>query len=170
MLAAMPSANLERVSGLLRTAARASGSPHGIVAGQAWNASLQSISHTIIAPRPALCSRLRPQLARRRLDSPPEQWLALGGHIGEAYQVADDIQDVLGKPEDLGKPWGQDQAHNRPSAVAQFGLKGAVERLEWLVRAAIDSNPALPGDRELRALSRNRPNRFVPLGIKRVAA
>lgn len=169
-LAAVPGSSLERVSGLIATAARASGAPHGIVAGQAWECETSiDLSHYHRAKTGALFSAATAAGAQAAGHS-PEPWLALGGHIGEAYQVADDIQDVLGKPEDLGKPWGQDQAHNRPSAVKQHGIKGAVERLEWLVRSAIDSIPRCPGDRELRALIAQQAERFVPLGIKRVAA
>jgi geranylgeranyl diphosphate synthase type II len=47
--------------------------------------------------------------------------------LGEAYQVADDIRDVLGDMQSLGKPVGKDEELDRPSATRQFGLDGAVE-------------------------------------------
>jgi geranylgeranyl diphosphate synthase type II len=34
----------------------------------------------------------------------PATWRALGDRLGEAYQVADDLLDVVGSPDDLGKP------------------------------------------------------------------
>ena len=63
----------------------------------------------------------------------PEPWRALGDKIGEAYQVADDLRDVLCTAEELGKPIGQDAARYRPNAAAQLGGAGAKARLEHLV-------------------------------------
>ena len=75
----------------------------------------------------------------------PEPWRMLGEKIGEAYQVADDLRDVLCDASELGKPIGQDAARYRPNAAAQLGIGGAKARLEELVKAAIGSIPACPG-------------------------
>ena len=40
--------------------------------------------------------------------SEPMAWRLLGEYLGEAYQVADDIRDVISDPALLGKPVGQD--------------------------------------------------------------
>ena len=49
----------------------------------------------------------------------------LGEKLGEAYQVADDLRDVLCDASELGKPIGQDAARLRPNAAAQLGVVGA---------------------------------------------
>ena len=74
----------------------------------------------------------------------------LGETLGEAYQVADDLRDVLCDADELGKPIGQDAARYRPNAAAQLGIGGAKARLEQLVSAAADSIPACPGRAESR--------------------
>jgi geranylgeranyl diphosphate synthase type II len=72
----------------------------------------------------------------------PHAWSVVGARIGEAYQVADDILDVMGNPERLGKPVGQDAAHGRPNAVADLGIAGARKLFDRLVREASSAVPA----------------------------
>ena len=60
-------------------------------------------------------------------------WCLLGERIGEAYQIADDIRDVVSSESELGKPTGRDQALGRPNAVHRLGISAAVERLEELL-------------------------------------
>ena len=57
-------------------------------------------------------------------------WRELGERLGEAYQVADDIADVLSGEADLGKPTGQDLALGRPNAALAMGVDGAMRHLE----------------------------------------
>ncbi len=74
--------------------------------------------------------------------SSPEQRRALdhyGKYIGLAFQVQDDILDVTGDTEQLGKTAGADRALNKPTYPALLGLAGARERAGELHRAAIDS-------------------------------
>ena len=97
-------------------------------------------------------------------------WRMLGELIGEAYQVADDIRDVAGNPELLGKPVGRDEALMRPSACRELGLKGAVAKLNGLVDAAIASIPECPRAAELRMLIRREASHFLPEDIIRLAA
>jgi geranylgeranyl diphosphate synthase, type II len=52
----------------------------------------------------------------------PLGWQKLGFAIGEAFQVADDLRDVAGSQESLGKPVHQDEANQRPNFVAELGL------------------------------------------------
>jgi geranylgeranyl diphosphate synthase type II len=94
----------------------------------------------------------------------------MGEYLGEAYQVADDIGDAAADPEALGKPVGQDAALGRPSAVATFGLNGAIDRLEDLASAAAAAIPRCPGEEGLRKLIRSEAHRLVPKHLARTAA
>jgi geranylgeranyl diphosphate synthase type II len=84
--------------------------------------------------------------------------------------VADDLRDVGGDADELGKPVGRDAALGRRSAVAEFGVAGAIRRLERLVAEAAASIPHCEGAADLQALIRAESRRFVPEKMARVAA
>jgi geranylgeranyl diphosphate synthase type II len=69
---------------------------------------------------------------------------------------------VASSAEELGKPVGQDAAHDRPSAVAEFGLDGALARLQGLTAEAIDSIPDVRGADKLKAMIRAEMKRLLP--------
>jgi geranylgeranyl diphosphate synthase type II len=92
----------------------------------------------------------------------PKQWQALGDCLGEAYQVADDVRDVMGQADLLGKPVGQDAQHDRPNAIANLGLSGAISHFESLIQAASDSIPEGPNAEAMRALVMQESERLVP--------
>ena len=96
-------------------------------------------------------------------------WRALGDFIGEAFQVADDIKDVLAKDGDIGKPVGRDAALG-PECRKFLRVAAAVERLENLLAHAQDSIPACPGRDALRKLVREEASSFVPKKLLRAAA
>ena len=48
-----------------------------------------------------------------------------GGSIGTAYQIQDDILDVMGEEKSLGKPTHQDKAAKKASYVHYYGLEKA---------------------------------------------
>jgi geranylgeranyl diphosphate synthase type II len=86
----------------------------------------------------------------------------LGEALGEAYQVADDIRDVMGQAESLGKPVGQDAQHGRPSAAADLGLAGALSYFQKLMDAAVDSVPSCAYRQAMQQLVRLESERLVP--------
>lgn len=59
--------------------------------------------------------------------------------MGLAFQIRDDILDVEGSTEILGKPQGSDQARNKPTYPALLGLSEARRRADELHQEAIDS-------------------------------
>lgn len=57
-------------------------------------------------------------------------------HIGLAFQVQDDILDVVGETAVLGKAQGADQALNKPTYVSLLGLAGAQQKADELLAQA----------------------------------
>jgi farnesyl diphosphate synthase len=77
------------------------------------------------------------------------EWQALDGYaqdIGLAFQIQDDILDVEGKTEDLGKTAGADAARSKPTYPSILGLESAKTRAQDLKRRACDRLRPL-GDR-----------------------
>jgi geranylgeranyl diphosphate synthase type II len=159
-----------RLPGLLMTLGRCAGMPSGIVAGQAWECEPDvKLSEYHRAKTGSLFAAATISGALASGVS-PDPWRVLGECIGEAYQVADDIKDMIADPAISGKPCGQDAAHHRPSATAELGLQGAVRRIEQLVADAVASIPDCPGAAQLRALIAIQAKRFVPKELARHAA
>jgi geranylgeranyl diphosphate synthase type II len=150
--------------------AGAVGMPFGIVAGQAFecepSADLEEYHRAKTGSLFAAATAAGGAAAGH--DGVP--WSALGAHLGEAYQVADDIRDVAGTAEDLGKPVGRDQVLGRPNAVALLGLDGAIRQLRRLVEQAIAAIPDCPGAAELRAHILSESGRLLPKDLSQRAA
>jgi geranylgeranyl pyrophosphate synthase len=67
------------------------------------------------------------------------EWDALDGYsedIGLAFQIQDDILDVEGNAEDLGKTIGADAARAKPTYPSVLGLEAAKTRARELKRRA----------------------------------
>lgn len=62
-----------------------------------------------------------------------------GRAIGLAFQVQDDILDVISDTSVLGKQQGADQALNKPTYTALLGLDGAKEKAQQLHTQAINA-------------------------------
>jgi geranylgeranyl diphosphate synthase type II len=56
--------------------------------------------------------------------------------LGVLFQIVDDILDVTGSDEDLGKPGGSDERLGKRTYVTEFGLQGARERASESHRSA----------------------------------
>ncbi|WP_370545342.1 (2E,6E)-farnesyl diphosphate synthase [Glaciecola sp. MH2013] len=66
--------------------------------------------------------------------------------IGLAYQVQDDILDVVSDSETLGKPQGSDSALNKNTFVSHLGLEGSQSFLHNLHHEALQALSSLPHD------------------------
>ncbi len=62
-----------------------------------------------------------------------------GQCIGLAFQVQDDILDVISDTATLGKTQGADQALNKPTYVSLLGLTGAKDKADSLCSQAIEA-------------------------------
>ena len=147
---------------LLQTVSDSVGMPGGIVSGQAWECAprvslreYQRLKTGALFASATLCGALA-------AGGDAEAWRALGECLGEAYQVADDIRDVIAQPETLGKPIGQDVALGRPSVATEQGLEAAMRIFNSLVKGAVDAVPECRGAPMLRALVKSEGERLIP--------
>lgn len=84
----------------------------------------------------------------------------LASHIGMAFQIQDDILDVTGSEEELGKPAGSDERNNKTTYVTLEGLEKAKQDVEKLSAQAIEDLNQLPGNNDfLESLIRHLMNR-----------
>lgn len=66
-------------------------------------------------------------------------WLTIGKAMGQAFQIQDDILDVIGDVEKLGKQTGVDQILNKTTYVSLLGLDEAKNQLEVYYQEALAS-------------------------------
>ena len=161
-LAEAGAAQPQRLATLLGTVSRGVGLPLGIVAGQAWECEPRVDLRDYQRAKTGALFSAATMAGAQAAGAAAAPWRALGEWLGEAYQVADDIRDVVADPVLLGKPIGRDRALGRPSAAAEQGLGGALRNFQHLVERAIDSIPPCPREAQFRALVRMESERLVP--------
>ncbi len=157
-----------RLGPLVMTIGAAVGVPFGIVAGQAWECEDSIDLSRYQQEKTGALFAAATIAGAAAAGVPAEPWRRLGACLGEAFQVADDILDAVGRTESIGKPVGQDAAHGRPNAVRTLGMAGAVSRLDALAADAVDSVPDCPGAALLRAHILSETARLLPaeLGLR----
>lgn len=159
-----------RLPAVLTTVASAVGAPSGIAAGQAWECEQRvSLSQYQRAKTGSLFVAATVSGAQAA-GADPRPWRELGERLGEAYQVADDIRDVLADAQMLGKPPGRDAELGRPSAAAELGLTGAVEHFDALIAGAISAVPAGPAAAQFSHLIQLEAQRLLPKELVGLAA
>ena len=80
---------------------------------------------------------------------------AYGEHIGLAFQIADDILDITGDQDKLGKPIGSDEERDKATYPKLYGLDESRRRAHAEVDAALQTLSAFDEKAEpLRAIAR----------------
>lgn len=69
--------------------------------------------------------------------------------IGLAFQVQDDILDIVGDTKTLGKPQGSDEQKAKSTYPALLGLEGARDKANILFEQALSALNAIPYNTEL---------------------
>ena len=139
----------ERLAPLTKIIASCVGGPSGICAGQAWECEPEI---DIIRYQRAKTGALFAACTMAGAAASGYEafgWQKLGFAIGEAFQVADDLRDVAGSEEALGKPVHQDEANQRPNFVEKLGFDGAMAHFEELLDEAMAAIPPCPGADQL---------------------
>ena len=152
----------DRLIALMDNLSQGVGLPHGIVAGQAWEC--ENSADLVKYQRSKTGALFVSATSAGAIASgqSPQPWVSLGAFLGEAYQVADDIRDVLGDIEMLGKPVGQDKLNERPSSAQALGLEGAIAHFDSLIAQAGSSVPDCAYKDMLKHLVLLESQRLVP--------
>lgn len=159
-----------RLAPLVTTVAQAVGMPSGIVAGQGWESETHVPVETYHRAKTGALFIGSTMAGAVAAGGDPQAWRGLGEHLGAAYQAADDLRDALCGEEEIGKPCGQDRAHERPSLVSHLGVRDTVEQLEGHVAGAIASIPPCEGRPFLEKLIMNEAKRLKPKSLDQAAA
>jgi len=148
---------------LVRLLSAAAGSPEGICAGQAWESEIKVDLGAYHRAKTGALFVAATCMGAAAAGHDPAPWADLGSRIGQAFQIADDLADALKTEEELGKPVGQDVIHNRPNAVSERGVAGAIAYLEDALSGAISSIPSCPGEAALCELVRHTAEKLTPI-------
>ena len=151
-----------RLAALVATLAAGVGLPGGIAAGQAWECEPAVDLGRYHRAKTGALFVASAKAGAQSAGADPTGWERLGARLGDAYQAADDIRDVAGTPQWLGKPVGRDQALGRPSLARERGLAAATRHFERLVDEAERAVPECAGSASLRALVRAEADRLIP--------
>ena len=153
----------ERVVRAVGELARAAGSP-GMVAGQALDLVCEGRSvdlptveflHTHKTGALIRAAVVLGGLAAGADAAALERLERYAGRVGLAFQIADDILDVEGSTEEMGKPAGSDENRGKATFPAVVGLSESRRRARDLMEEALAPlAPFGPAADPLRALAR----------------
>ncbi|WP_234028561.1 polyprenyl synthetase family protein [Lentibacillus sp. Marseille-P4043] len=129
---------------LLKMLAQASG-PKGMVAGQILD--MEAENHAVsLEQLEEIHARKTGELIKFAITAgayiggaSTEQLEYLGefaDYLGLIFQVQDDILDVTGDPEKLGKPVGSDEGNHKSTYPKLLGIEGAIKKKEQYVEKA----------------------------------
>ena len=150
-----------RACSLVAHLANYTGLPNGICAGQAWEDEAAIDLKSYHLSKTGALFIAATQMGAIAAGYDPDPWQELGARIGQAFQIADDLMDVVCADQDMGKPSGQDAKNNRPNAVSEHGVDGAKQLLNDILGGAIASIPSCPGEAELAKMVQLQSSRLM---------
>lgn len=112
--------------------------------------------HSLKTGRLIRASVQGPAVALGAPTSIVEQLGEFAGELGVLFQIVDDILDVTGSSQDLGKPSGSDERHGKATYVSVFGLEDArklAEQSYAKVQALLGSIDFRGDSKDLAAVS-----------------
>ena len=77
-------------------------------------------------------------------DSQVEQMEEIAQKVGLAFQIQDDILDVIGDEVQIGKPVNSDEKNHKTTYVTLFGIEKAKEEVERLSKEALELLGSFP--------------------------
>ena len=137
---------------LLRLLGRAAGSASGIIGGQSMEQADGGHAFAPLSPehieryhqmKTGALFRLAAEAGGMAAGAANHAaWAQVGQLVGMWYQLADDLMDVCGHAQFMGKPVGQDAAFGRPNALLARGQGAVVAQMRGLsdeIRVAIST-------------------------------
>lgn len=139
---------------------------HGMVGGQVIDLGMEDGSIPFDAERLEETDRLK---TGALIKAACKMGAALGGaneeqlaaaeeyaaHLGQAFQIVDDILDVVGDESKLGKPIGSDAGNDKKTYTSVYGLEGAREKAREHTEAALSALSAFAEHDFLSELTRS---------------
>lgn len=92
----------------------------------------------------AACVRMGAIISEQTSASDLDRLTLFAKHIGLAFQIQDDILDVISDTQTLGKPQGSDQVNNKNTFVSKLGLTRAKDELSRHHQEALQALTSLP--------------------------
>jgi geranylgeranyl diphosphate synthase, type II len=140
----------KKVAPLVAELASGAGTVRGIVAGQAWESEPVVLLDQYHRAKTASLFASAGAMGAIVAGGAELPWRRFGEAIGRAYQVVDDLNDVIGSASS-GKTSGRDASLSRPSIVRTEGVEGARARAKTLIDEAMKAAPLCDYQAELRA-------------------
>ena len=85
------------------------------------------------------CSAVLGVLAANGTSDELSSAITFAENLGHAFQIIDDILDVIGDEKELGKPIGSDAVSNKSTYVSILGIDKSKEYADELTKKAMDS-------------------------------
>lgn len=148
----------------LREIAVAAGTVHGMIGGQVADLEAEGknisaeVLHYIHSSKTGALIRAAVRsgaLVGTAVEKEVDLLTSFGTHIGLAFQIVDDILDVVSSAEVLGKTPGKDRSTKKATYPALYGLEESRRRAKQLITEAVASlEPFGSRAENLRALAR----------------
>ena len=84
-----------------------------------------------------------------------------GKHIGIAFQLIDDVLDLSGNPEEIGKNLGDDLAEGKPTLPLLYAMKKGSDEQKNIIRAAIENGGLTELESVLNAVKETKALEYV---------
>jgi geranylgeranyl diphosphate synthase, type II len=133
---------------LVGEVARASGTPHGMIAGQAQDLAAESRDvsedeleriHRLKTGALITCAALSGAIIAGASETELKCVTRYSGALGLLFQITDDLLDVTATAKDLGKTPGKDARSRKATYPALYGLDATRERARVAYREACDA-------------------------------
>lgn len=170
VIAEVESADAGTRLALVRLLSAQVGSLGGITAGQAWESEDDIPLVEYHRAKTGSLFAAATQAGALAAGADRTAWLRTGERIGAAYQIADDLHDVLSQSSDLGKPVQVDALHDRPNAASSLGVDAACSKLRALIDEVVVTVPSCAGAARFIETVRHEALQFLPQEIARSAA
>ncbi len=94
-------------------------------------------------------------------DNDIKVFAQFGKHMGIAFQLIDDVLDLSGNPEEIGKNLGDDLAEGKPTLPLLYAMKKGSDEQKNIIRAAIENGGLTELESVLNAVKETKALEYV---------